>query len=97
MITASARSATVIASNCQIGGRIATTVTKENGVIGVDPTTNQPIWGEIEKPAWKTLVDKDATLGENVVYFYNHICGGETDWTGVEGYDGCTYWAGPTE
>ena len=91
MITASARAEGKIAQNCQLGGRIATTATKENDVIGVDPDTMQPIYGEVEKPAWKTLVDKDATLKDNEVYFYDHIYGGTTDWTGVEGYDGCSW------
>jgi hypothetical protein len=93
MITSSARSATVVASNCEVGGRIATTATKENDVIGVNPETMQPIYGEVEKPAWKTLVDKDVeTLEDNQLYFYNHIYGVATDWTGVTpAYDGCTW------
>ena len=76
---------------CELGGRIATTVTKENDVVGVNPDTMQPIYGEVEKPAWKTLVDKDETLGENDVYFYDHIYGGTTNWSGIEGYDGCSW------
>ena len=98
MITGVTRTAgTIVASNCKIGGQIATTGNKKNEVVGVNPDTMQPIYGEVEEPIWKTLVDKDATLGENDVYFYNHIYGGETDWTGVENYDSCTWWSGPTE
>ena len=68
-ITGSARSATVTASECEIGGKILT---------GWDDSDAEP------EPIYTKL---------NTGNYYNYIygSGSNTDWTGTDNYDGCTY------
>ena len=66
-ITGSARTATVTASNCKVGGKII---------------------GEFdeEDQTYKTTV-----VSENDYFNYIYGSGEDTDWTGTENYDGCTF------
>ena len=74
MVTGSARVAgTVVASNCAVGGSIATSTT-----------------GEGESERFNTI-----TLKADNYYKYIYGSGKDTDWTGTDNYDGCTF--DPTE
>ncbi len=77
MITGAARSTSVIASNCQLGGRIATTESEKKTW---DDDTEDYIVGI--SPDWIELNDTN---------YLTYIYGGTTDWTGVENYDGCSW------
>ncbi|MBR2031422.1 MAG: hypothetical protein IKA04_04325 [Alistipes sp.] len=74
MVTGSTRVAdTVVASNCAVGGSIATRTSFQGGILG--PHTIE--------------------LKADNYYKYIYGRGTETDWTGTENHDGCTF--DPTE
>ena len=76
MITGAARTDTTLATKCQVGGRIATT---ESFKKTWDDDTEDYIEGV--SPDW---IELDGTNYFSYIY-------GSADWTGVEGYDGCSW------
>ena len=78
MITGAARSATVVASNCEVGGRIATTESEKK------------TWDD-DAEDYIVAVTPDWNSISNDNYF-SYIYGGTTDWSGVTpAYDGCSW------